>query len=121
MARFEFTMVSDAMLQGLAEAGATGAETRAYIMLVRGLPKDRRNAECWMPADMAEAKGVMSAAMFTKSLAALTKKTVTTTDGTPEPILTKVSRGCRGHCPHYEDTLGRLIASGRYPTGNAEE
>jgi len=115
MARFEFTMVSDAMLQGLAEAGATGAEMRAYIMLIRGLPKDRSNSECWMPADMAEAKSVMSAAMFTKALAALSRKVFTTVDGEPRTILTKVSRGCRGHCPHYEDTLGRLVAEGKYP------
>ena len=115
MARFEFTMVSDAMLQGLADAGATGSETRAYIMLVRGLPKDRGNAECWMPADMAEEKGVMSAAMFTKTLAGLSKKAFTTIDGEPRTVLTKLTRGCKGHCPHYEDTLGRLIAEGLYP------
>lgn len=115
MARFEFTMVSDAMLQGLADAGATGSETRAYIMLVRGLPKDRSNAECWMPADMAEEKGVMSAAMFTKTLAGLSKKAFTTIDGEPRTVLTKLTRGCKGHCPHYEDTLGRLIAEGLYP------
>lgn len=115
MARFEFTMVSDAMLQGLAEAGATGSEMRAYIMLVRGLPKDRSNAECWMPADMAEAKNVMSPAMFTKSLATLSKKEFTTVDGEPRTVLTKITRGCRGHCPHFEDTLGLAIANGEYP------
>jgi len=115
MARFEFTMVSDAMLQGLAEARATGAEMRAYILLVRGLPRDRSNAECWMPADMAEAKEVMSAAMFTKAVSSLSRKAFTTVDGVPQTVLTKITRGCRGHCPHYEDTLGRLIAEGAYP------
>ena len=115
MARFEFTMVSDAMLQGLAEAGATGSEMRAYIMLIRGLPKDRSNAECWMPADMAEAKNVMSPAMFTKVLATLSKKVFTTVDGEPRTVLTKITRGCRGHCPHFEDTLGLAIANGDYP------
>jgi hypothetical protein len=119
MARFEFTMVSDAILQGLADGGATGSETRAYIMLIRGLPKDRSNAECWMPADMAEAKGVMSAAMFTKAVTSLSKKEFAIVDGEPRTVLTKVTRGCRGHCPHYEDTLGRLIAEGKYPQTNA--
>ena len=121
MARFEFTMVSDAMLQGLAEADATGAEILAYIMLIRGLPKDRSNAECWMPADMAEAKGVMSAHTFSKMLRSLASKPFTTIDGEPRTILTKVTRGCRGHCPHYEDTLGRLIAEGAYPPPNARQ
>ena len=119
MARFEFTMVSDAMLQGLADAGATGTEILAYIMLIRGLPKDRSNAECWMPADMAEAKGVMSAHTFSKMLRSLASKPFTAIDGEPRTILTKVTRGCRGHCPHYEDTLGRLIAEGAYPPRNA--
>ncbi len=121
MARFEFTMVSDAMLQGLGDAGATGAEILAYIMLIRGLPKDRGNAECWMPADMAEEKGVMSAHTFSKMLRSLASKPFTTIDGEPRTILTKVTRGCRGHCPHYEDTLGRLIAEGAYPPSIARQ
>ena len=115
MPKYAFTMVSDEMLRGLADAGTTGSEMRAYIMLVKTLPKDRSRYECWMPADMAEEKGVMSARMFTKCLDALTKKSFATLDGQPVPILTKVSRGCKGHCPHYEDNLGRLIAEGRYP------
>ncbi len=121
MARFEFTMVSDAMLQGLEEAGATGTEMRAYVMLIRGLPKDRSNAECWMPADMAETKVGMRPDVFTRALRALCVKAVTTSEGKRAPILTKVSRGCRGHCPHYEDTLGRLIAGGEYPPAIARQ
>lgn len=115
MARYEFTMASDAMLQGLEEAGATGSETRAYLMLVRGLPKDRSKAECWMPADMAEVKVGMRPDVFSRALRGLCEKTVHTSDGELVPILTKVSRGCRGHCPHYEDTLGLAIANGDYP------
>ena len=119
MARFEFTMVSDAMMQGLIEAGATGCEVVAYQMLIRGLPKDRSTADCWMPADMAEVKVGMRADVFTRSLRSLCTKTVVTSEGKPAPILTKMSRGCRGHCPHYEDTLGRLIAEGKYPPNGA--
>ncbi len=115
MARYEFTMVSDAMMQGLLEAGATGGEIIAYQMLIRGLPKDRSNAECWMPADMADVKVGMSAHTFSKMLRSLASKPFTTVDGEPRTVLTKVTRGCRGHCPHYEDTLGRLIAEGKYP------
>lgn len=115
MARFEFTMVNDAMMQGLFEAGATGCEVVAYQMLIRGLPKDRSTADCWMPADMAEVKVGMRADVFTRSLRSLCTKTVVTSEGKPAPILTKISRGCRGHCPHYEDTLGQLIAEGKYP------
>ena len=121
MARYEFTMASDAMLQGLEEAGATGSETRAYLMLVRGLPKDRSKAECWMPADMAEVKVGMRPDVFSRALRGLCEKTVHTSDGELVPILTKVSRGCRGHCPHYEDTLGRLISEGKYPLANARQ
>ena len=121
MARFEFTMVSDAMLQGLAEADATGAEMRAYIMLVRGLPRDRSTAECWMPADMAEKKIGMRPDVFSRSLRDLCKKTVRASDGNPLPVLTKITRGCRGHCPHYEDTLGLAIANGDYPPAIARQ
>lgn len=115
MAKFEFTMVTDAMLAGLAEAGATGTETMAYILLVRGLPADRKRSDCFMPADMAEKKGVMSAHTFSKMLRSLTRKTVTLADGTKAPVLTQLTRGCRGHCPHFEDTLGKAIADGNYP------
>lgn len=115
MPKYEFTMVTDAMLAGLSEAGATGAETMAYILLVRGLPLDRRRTDCWMPADMAEKKGVMSAHTFSKMLRSLTKKTVTLADGTKAPILTQLTRGCRGHSPHFEDTLGKSVAAGLYP------
>lgn len=114
MPKYEFTMVTDAMLAGLSEADATGAETMAYIMLVRGLPLDRSNADCWMPADMAEKKGIMSAHTFSKMLRSLAKKTVVLSDGTRAPVVTQLSRGCRGHCPHFEDTLGKAIAEGRY-------
>ena len=110
MPKFEFTMVNAGMLKGLAEAGATGAEMRAYIMLVMGLPKDRSRTECWMPADTAEEKGVMTARMFTKCMDSLTKKEFTAPDGKKMPILTRVTRGCRGHCPHYRDNLGKAIA-----------
>lgn len=115
MARFEFTMVSDAMLQGLEEADATGTEMRAYIMLIRGLPKDRAYAECWMPADMAEKKIGMRPDVFSRALRDLCKKTVRVSGGGLVPVLTRKSRGCRGHCPHYEDTLGLAIANGDYP------
>ena len=121
MARFEFTMVSDAMMQGLLEARATGAEIVAYQMLVRGLPKDRRSTECWMPADMAEVKVGMRADVFTRALNGLCRKTITLADGARVPVLTKVSRGCRGHCPHYDDTLGAAIAEGSYPPGIARQ
>lgn len=115
MPKYEFTMVTDAMLVGLAEAGATGCEIMAYILLVKGLPKDRSKTDCWMPADQAEEKGVMTAHTFSKMVRSLTKKTITLADGTQAPVLTQISRGCRGHCPHFEDTLGKAIAEGRYP------
>ena len=115
MARYEFTMVSDSMLRGLLEAGATGAEITAYTMLVRGLPRDKSKTECWMPADMAEEKVGMRPDVFTRALRSLTKKAFTTVGGEPVTVLTKVSRGCYGHCPHYEDNLGRLISEGGYP------
>ena len=120
MARFEFTMVSDAMMQGLFEAGATAGEIIAYQMLVRGLPKNRSNAECWMPADMAEVKVGMDAHTFSKQLRSLSRKTFTTVDGEPKTVLTKVTRGCRGHCPHFEDTLGLMAARGQYPPRNGD-
>lgn len=115
MAQFRFTMASDEMLRGLLEADATGAEIVAYQMLVRGLPKDRGNAECWMPADMAEEKVGMSSHTFSKMLRSLSRKTFTTADGERRPVITKLTRGCRGHCPHFEDTLGLAIARGEYP------
>jgi len=115
MPKFEFTMVSTGMLKGLAEAGATGAEMRAYIMLVMGLPKDRSRSECWMPADTAEEKGVMSARMFTKCMDSLTKKKFTAPNGKKIPVITRVTRGCRGHCPHYRDNLGKAIAESAKP------
>lgn len=121
MARFEFTMVSDAMMRGLLEASATGAEIIAYLMLVRGLPKDRSVTDCWMPADMAEKKVGMRPDVFSRALRDLCKKTVMATDGEMVPVLTKVSRGCKGHCPHYDDTLGQLISEGRYPAGIARQ
>lgn len=121
MARFEFTMVSDAMMRGLLAAEATGAEIIAYQMLVRGLPKDRSVTDCWMPADMAEKKVGMRPDVFSRALRDLCKKTVMAADGELVPILTKVSRGCKGHCPHYEDTLGQLISEGRYPAGIARQ
>ena len=49
----------------------------------------------------------------------LSKKVFTTLDGEPKTVLTKITRGCRGHCPHYEDTLGQLIAEGKYPPNGA--
>lgn len=115
MARFAFTMVSSAMLRGLLEAGATGTEICAYTALVMGLPKDRSRTECWMPADTAEEKMGMRADVFTRSLRSLCGKTITTADGERVPVLTKLTRGCFGHCPHYEDTLGKAIAAGQYP------
>lgn len=121
MAQYKFTMASDEMLRGLLEAGSAGSEIVAYQMLVRGLPKDRRNAECWMPADMAEEKVGMRSDVFTRALRALCGKTVVAAGGERRPVLTKLTRGCYGHCAHYEDTLGRLIAEGKYPPQDARQ
>ena len=121
MARFEFTMVSDAMMRGLAVAGATGTEIIAYLMLVRGLPKDRSVTDCWMPADMAEKKAGISAHTFSKALRTLSKKVFTVVDGEPVTVITQTSRGFRGHCPHFEDNLGRMAAEGSYPPSNGDQ
>lgn len=115
MAQYKFTMASDAMLRGLLEAGATGNEMAAYLMLVRGLPKDRGSAECWMPADIAEEKVGMRADVFSRALRGLCGKTVAVADGERRPVLTKLTRGCFRHCAHYEDTLGLAVARGEYP------
>lgn len=120
MAKYEFTMVTDAMMRGLMESGATASEMAAYIMLVRGLPIDRKSAECWMPADMAEKKVGMNERTFSKMLRSLCGKTITTKGGKQVPVLTKLTRGCKGHCPHYEDTLGKAIANGTYPPSTEE-
>lgn len=120
MAKFEFTMVGDEMLRGLLEAGATASEVAAYITLVRGLPKDRKTSDCWMPADIAEEKLGMSARMLTKCLTSLTRKCVTIEHDGEVPILTKTQRACKGHCAHYSDNLGRLIAEGLYPPSTEE-
>ena len=121
MAKFEFTMVSAPMLRGLLEAGATGSEMAAYILLVMGLPKDRRKDECFLPADTAEEKLGMSVKMLTKCLTALTRKYITIEGGGEVPVITKTQRGRRGHCAHYRDNLGRLVAEGLYPPSDPEQ
>ena len=73
-----------------------------------------------MPADMAEVKVGMDAHTFSKQLRSLSRKTFTTIDGEPRTVLTKVTRGCRGHCPHFEDTLGLMAARGQYPPRNGD-
>ena len=115
MARYEFTMVSDQMILGLTEAGATANEIKAYIVLVRGLPMDRSKSQCWMHADMAQEKIGMDAHTFSKALRSLCNKTVSVTGGKRVPVITKLTRACKGHSPHYEDTLGVAIARGTYP------
>ena len=115
MPKYEFTMVSDPMLRGLREAGATSSEIIAYLMLVRTLPKDRSRIKCWMPADKAEEKTGMSPHTFSKALRGLTNKTFKVTGGAELTVLSQISRGCRGHCPHFTDNLGWAISEGTYP------
>ena len=114
-----FTMVTDAMLEGLREAGATASEIMAYILLVRMERANTRGGsaryEVWMAADLAEQKLGMSARTFSKSLRSLTQKTFADATCNAVPVLTQVRRGCRGHSPHFFDNLGQRIDAGLYP------
>lgn len=112
-------MVTDSMLQGLYEAGASASEIIAYTILVRTeRTKEADGAErydVWLASDLAEAMVGMDRHAFSRALRGLTRKAFITAGGECVPVLTQTAWAGRRRAPHFFDNLGEKISTGQYP------
>ena len=108
-----FTRVWAGMLAAVAEANVSGKELVVLISLMR-YQKDA-GGEVWRPVSEIAAECGLSESNVRNRLASLTRKTFRGKDGSPVPVITRVSEGHRGRAAVYTVNLPRECATNPLP------
>jgi hypothetical protein len=108
-----FTRVWAGMLAALTEANVSGKELVVLISLMR-YQKDA-GGEVWRPVSEIAAECGLSESNVRNKLTSLTRKTFRGKDGSPVPVITRVSEGHRGRAAVYTVNLPRECATDSLP------